>query len=281
MGCLFAARLAHAGIHTTLVDHRPERATRLAASGIHVEGLGDPLHATPVVTTDLPEEQDLVIVCVKAYSTASLKLRTDAPVLSLQNGLGNVETLCNAVGSANVLAGVTEEAAQTLGDGRVRHMASDVTRIGAWTSCPTAAVEECFARAGLRLEVTASPGQILWEQVSIRSALDPLSALLNVSNGRLLEIAEARQLMRDLVVESVKVASTEGYRFGYSLVEHAEERCRRFADCISPMLQDTRAGRRTEIEAISGEILRRAQLAALPTPRTRVIWQLVKGLEQR
>ena len=87
--------------------------------------------------------------------------------------------------------------------------------------------------------------------------------------------------MRDLVVETAKVAATEGYKFGYSLVERAEEVCKETADNISSMLQDVRAGKRTEIDAISGEILRRAQLASLPTPRTRVVWQLVKGLEQR
>jgi 2-dehydropantoate 2-reductase len=47
------------------------------------------------------------------------------------------------------------------------------------------------------------------------------------------------------------------------------------------MLQDVRAGKRTEIDAISGEIIRRAELASLPTPRTRVVWQLMKGLESR
>ena len=108
-----------------------------------------------------------------------------------------------------------------------------------------------------------------------------MTALLDVPNGRLLELREVRQLMRDLVVEATKVAATEGYRFNYSLVERAEDVCRDTAENISSMLQDVRAGKRTEIDAISGEILRRAQYASLPTPRTRVVWQLVKGLEER
>ena len=86
---------------------------------------------------------------------------------------------------------------------------------------------------------------------------------------------------KDRVVEAAKVASTEGYRYEYSLVEKAEEMCKQTGDNISSMLQDVRAGKSTEIDAISGEILRRAELASLNIPRTRVIWQLVKGLEQR
>ncbi|MCC6152642.1 MAG: hypothetical protein IT367_02730 [Candidatus Hydrogenedentes bacterium] len=87
--------------------------------------------------------------------------------------------------------------------------------------------------------------------------------------------------MRDLVVEAVKVAATEGYRFENSVVEVAEKTCTDTAENISSMLQDVRAGRTTEIDALSGEIVRRAQLSALPTPRTRVVWQLIKGIERR
>ena len=83
--------------------------------------------------------------------------------------------------------------------------------------------------------------------------------------------------MRDLVVEAVKVATSEGYRFPYSLVEKTEEICRKTAGNTSSMLQDMRNGKPTEIDAISGEILARAEAAALPTPRTRVVWQLVRG----
>ncbi|GMW02249.1 MAG: hypothetical protein AMXMBFR84_33850 [Candidatus Hydrogenedentota bacterium] len=61
----------------------------------------------------------------------------------------------------------------------------------------------------------------------------------------------------------------------------AEERCIQTYDHISAMLQDVRQGKVTEIESVSGEILRRAQHAALPCPRTRVVWQMMKGLEQR
>jgi len=134
-------------------------------------------------------------------------------------------------------------------------------------------------KAGFDVEATEAPGQLVWEKVAINAAINPITAILNVPNGTILDIREARQLMRDLVVEAAKVASTEGYRFGQSLIEAAEDVCRATASNISSMLQDVRAGKPTEIDAISGEILRRAQLASLPAPRTRVIYQLVRGLE--
>ncbi len=281
MGCLFAARLAKSGVQTVLVDYRPERAARLQKTGITVETDSGSYTAKPQVVSVPPDNQNLTIVLVKAYSLKNLQFRGEGPIVTLQNGLGNIETLCSMIGSARVLAGTTCEAATLVGEGHVKHTGSGVTTVGSWTSCPTKAAVEILEKAGLEVEVTEAPGQKLWEKVTINAAINPLTALLNVPNGRLLELREARQLMRDLVVETAKVAATEGYKFGFSLVERTEDVCRQTASNLSSMLQDVRAGKRTEIDAISGEILRRAQIASLPTPRTRVVWQLVKGLEQR
>lgn len=281
MGCLFSTRLALSGVQTTLVDHRNDRASRLQQSGITIETSSDTLAAKPAVTTRVPDGQDLVVVLTKSFSTPTLRLPHNTVVLTLQNGLSNVETLCSLVGSSCVLAGTTCEAATLLDEGRVRHVAAGLTTFGSWTSCAPQTAADILGNAGFEIEVTEAPGQKLWEKAAINAGINPLTALLNVPNGRLLELTEARQLMRDLVVEAAKIAATEGYRFEYSLVERAEEICCNTAGNISSMLQDIRAGRKTEIDAISGEILRRAELASLPTPRTRVVWQLVKSLENK
>lgn len=279
MGCLFAARLAQSGAKTCLVDYKTDRVARLNESGITVESESGTITAKPEVVPSIPAGAALVLVLCKSYSTGRLRFPPDVPVLTLQNGLGNVETLCSMVGSARVLVGITSEAATLLGDGKVRHAAAGITRFGAWTSCPTEPALGLLRKAGFETEVTEAPGQLIWEKVSINAAINPLTAILNVPNGMLIELKEVRQLMRDLVVEAAKVAATEGYRFDHSLVEIAEDICRKTNSNISSMLQDIRAGKQTEIDAISGEILRRAQLASLPTPRTRVIYQLVRGLE--
>lgn len=281
LGCLFAVRLARSGAKVHLVDHDAKRAARLSASGITVERDGNRDTVTVPVSTAIPSGMDLILILTKAYSTADLTLPEKTPVLTLQNGLGNVETLCTLIGSARVLAGTTAEAATLLNEGHTHHVAAGMTRIGAWTSCPAEPAVDAFRAAGFDVEITESPGQLLWEKLAISAGINPLTAILGVPNGHLLQIKETRQLMRDLVVEAVKVAATEGYRFEHSVVETAESICHATQDNISSMLQDIRAGKRTEIEAISGEVIRRAQAASLPTQRTRVIYQLVRGLERR
>jgi len=281
LGCLFAARLAQSGLSVTLADYRPDRAERLKKSGIVVESSTETIHAQPAIVSCIPEGMDVLIVLVKAYSTPLLELPKTGAVLTLQNGLGNAETLAGRIGSARLLAGTTSEGATLLDEGRVRHAGRGRTVFGAWTSCPVEPAYTMISQAGFDVEITESPGQCLWQKAAVSAGINPLTALLDVPNGQLLAIREARQLMRDLVVEAAKVAGIEGYRFKISLVELAEEVCRQTAENISSMLQDVRTGRRTEIDAISGEILQRAQAASLPTPRTRMIWQLIKSLEQR
>jgi len=280
MGCLYAARLSRGGIDTVLVDHRSDRAARLSNSGIRVESPEGEYTAELKTVSSVPTNVDLAIVLVKSNFTNNLTFNGKTSVLTLQNGLGNVETLCTSAGSANLLAGVTSEAATLMGEGHVRHVARGLTRFGAWTSCSVNAAQQALSKAGFQVEITDSPGQVIWEKTAINSGINPLTALLNITNGQILQIPEVRQLMRDLVVEAVKVASTEGYRFTHSVVELAELMCTQTSDNVSSMLQDVRAGKPTEIEAISGEIIRRGLHAALPTPRTRVVWQLVKGLEK-
>lgn len=280
MGCLFAARLAKSGVDVSLVDHRSDRAARINAQGIMVDTSAGTEQQKVKVVSSVPGNQDLLIVCVKSHATKGLALNGRGAVLTIQNGLGNIETLCSMVGSPNLLVGVTTEASTLLADGHVRYAASGVTRLGAWTSCSIDAASRALAKAGFAVETTESPGQAVWEKVAVNAGINPITALLDIPNGRILDIPEARQLMRDLVVEAVKVACTEGYRFDKSLVEVAEATCEETKDNISSMLQDVRAKRRTEIDAISGEIMRRAQLSALPTPRTRVVWQLLKGMER-
>ena len=280
IGCLFACRLENAGIHVTLVDYREDRAARLSNTGIIVSSSSGEIKAKPTVVSHVPEDVDLFVIATKSYNINDLSIPKGIPVLVLQNGLGNTETICSKVGTSNVLAGSTSEAAVLLEEGRVSHTATGRTVLGPWTSCEWASAQRALERAGFSVEYTRAPGQAVWEKAAINAGINPLTALLNVPNGRLIEIPEVRQLMRDLVVEAVKVATTEGYRFPYSLVEKAEEVCKQTAQNTSSMLQDLRRGRQTEIDAISGEIIRRGQLAHLPTPRTHVVWQLVKGLEK-
>ncbi len=281
LGCMFAARLARCGVSTWLIDHQPSRAARLNKTGITIETAHERYTQSPVVTTTIPDDLDFILVLTKAHATSSLRLPTHTPVLTLQNGLGNAETLARLVGNGRVLAGTTAEAVTWISEGHVRHVAEGGVVFGPWTNADAETPMKTLQAAGFTVTVTDAPGKAIWEKAIINAAINPVTAVLNVPNGALLKKRETRELMRDLSIEATRVAVAEGYRFEYSLVEKTEQICEITRENISSMLQDVRKGKRTEIDAISGEILRRAQKTLTPTPRTRVVYQLVRALEPK
>lgn len=280
LGCLFAARLAHAGVQVSLVDYLEKRAALLNKTGITVSSSDGDLHQHVPTVTTITDAPDLILVLVKAYTTSTLHLPSRVPVLTLQNGLGNAEILTAASTENPVLAGATSEAVTWLDVGRVRHVADGSTVFGSWTVCDTEAPLRLLQAAGFDARVTDVPQKAIWKKAIINAGINPLTAVLNVPNGALLDKQESRELMRDLVVEATNVAAAEGYSFEQNLVEETERMCHITRENISSMLQDIRNKKRTEIDAISGEVLRRGQNAQVPTPRTLDIYQQICALEQ-
>jgi len=279
LGCLFAGRLAHAGIQVSLVDYRKDRAALLNKTGITITTLDGDMHQRIEVITKGFNSADILFVLVKSHATASLQLPQNTPVLTLQNGLGNAEILSNS-GLVSLMAGATSEAVTWLDTGHVRHAASGKTIFGAWTFCDTVQPLNLLQRAGFDAEVTKNPAKAIWKKAIINAGINPLTALLNLKNGALLEREETVELLRILVLEAVSVAEAEGYHFDCDLVEETLQVCSATCDNESSMLQDIRNSRRTEIDAISGEILRRAHRAGLKVPHTQTIYNLVRTREQ-
>ena len=140
MGCLFAGFLAKSGQDVWILDKRPERAERLNREGIKIEGISGN-HKVKVNATARPEDikkPELVIICVKSYDTESAikhikpALTETTYIVTLQNGLGNVETIAEIAGENNVIGGITSNGATLLSDGHVRHAGKGETIIGRW-----------------------------------------------------------------------------------------------------------------------------------------------------
>jgi len=217
---------------------------------------------------------------VKSHATPYVNLPMNAPVLTLQNGLGNVETLLDTDVTA-LMAGTTSEAVTWLDTGHVRHVAPGKTVFGPWTPCDTEEPLRLLQNAGFDTTVTDNPAKAIWKKAIINAGINPLAAILNVPNGALLKKTESRELLRRLVIEAEKVAAIEGHYYDCNMVEETERICEVTRDNICSTLQDIRNCKRTENDAISGEILRRAYQAGFEVPHTHTIYNLVCAMEQR
>ena len=142
MGCLFASFLTEAGEDVWLIDHHPARAAKIAKRGVRLEGISGKRQVTVNITAS-PQEVglcELILVCVKSYDTKKAikdNLSLIGPssyVLTLQNGVGNMEIISAAVGKEKTIGGMTSEGTTLLEDGYVRHAGRGETSIG--EACP-------------------------------------------------------------------------------------------------------------------------------------------------
>jgi 2-dehydropantoate 2-reductase len=290
MGCLFGGMLAEAGHTVRLVTRLPEEAGQIQVHGVRLEGLsGERTLALPA-TADVREAADaeLVLLAVKAYDTATAVAAVAAaippptPVLTLQNGLENVETIAAAVGPERTLGGITAHGATGLGVGHVRHAGRGPTVIGEADGPATERTERLaavFGEAGLETTVTDDLTATIWHKLIVNVGINALASLMQRRNGELLDGGPAEALLEQAVAEAVAVAAAQGIAVDLATeAGRVKEVCRATAMNLNSMLQDLRHGRRTEIDFINGAIVRVGDAVGVPTPVNRVLTQLVRAV---
>jgi 2-dehydropantoate 2-reductase len=142
-----------------------------------------------------------------------------------------------------------------------------------------APLADLLRTAGFLIEYSPDANALLWGKLVINAAINPLTALLGVPNGELLNRSTARALMSAAAREAAAVAVAQGIVLPFpDPVLAAESIARRTAVNISSMLQDVLRGAPTEIDAISGAIVQAGAQTGAPTPINRTLWQLVKAL---
>jgi 2-dehydropantoate 2-reductase len=287
MGCLFAARLHNGGQDVTLLETLHERVEEINRKGVEVEGVSGSYKAT-VPALSAPQfipPPDLVLICVKAYHTLSAArsireiVGPQTRVLSLQNGLGNLETLSEALGPDKVLGGVTAEGATVLGPGSIRHAGEGETIIqdGVFSE----AIISAFMNAGFRSRADKNIRGYIWGKLLVNVGINALAALTRLKNGRLPEMEGSRLIMQEAVAEALRVSSSLQISLPYpDPLGKVMQVCRDTADNVASMLQDVLKRRRTEIGFINGAIVREGKRLGVPTPVNSTLTSLVTVIEE-
>lgn len=287
LGCLHAALLGKAGVPTSLLDHRPDRASLIRERGIVVEDEGT-TWTQPVLCSARPDDlpiPDVLILCVKTFQTsraarhAAVLVGPETVVLRLQNGLANPDCLLELAPAQRIVLGTSGQGANTVGPGHVRRAGGGPTRIGPLV--PDGRPAAGRAAEALRLalpdaEVSDDVATILWSKLVINAAINPLTAITGLRNGQLLEIPLLRAALRDLAREAERSGIARGAKLTAGEGgQAAVDACRLTAANRSSMLQDVSAGRRTEIDDICGAVVREAEAAGGSAPLNRALAWLV------
>ncbi len=286
LATLFAARLAAADVFITMLGTWPEGLAALSEKGVRVDGDDRAFH---VHATDNPAECKgirFALVLVKAWQTERAAhqlsgcLAEDGVALTLQNGLGNDTVLAWTLGLPRVARGVITLGATLLAPGLV--CLGGVGTVSLESHPRLSPLKEMIHRAGFVVNVVSDLQSLVWSKLAVSSAINPLTALLRVKNGELLELPSARALMGELARETAAVAKTLGVVLPFPGPElTAEEVAQRTAENQSSMLQDVLRGAPTEIDAINGAVVRLAEENNLKVPVNRTVWSLVKAIPVR
>ena len=288
LACLFAARYSAAGAPVTLLGTWPEGLEAIRQQGVRLVDANGREQAYPVQVVDNPRAcagARQALVLVKSWQTGraarqlAVCLAEDGLALTLQNGLGNRQALEQALGASRVALGVTTVGANLLGPGRVRPAGEGTITLGEHAGILP--VVEGLRIAGFTVELTSDPTGLLWGKLVINAAINPITALLGIANGELLERPQARWLAAATALEAAEVARAQGIHLPYPDPEAAVEGVAgRTAANRSSMLQDVQREAPTEIDAICGAIVLAGEQWGVPTPVNRTLWMLVKSMNK-
>ncbi|MFC4552163.1 MULTISPECIES: ketopantoate reductase family protein [Halorussus] len=266
----------------TLVGRDPHVAA-VRQSGLRVTGAFD-FAVRPTATTDGTDlSADLAVVTVKSFDTeaAAESLATGAfdAALSLQNGMGNEETLAERL-DCPILAGTATYGAMRPEPGTVECTGVGEVVLGPRAGGSSKIAEEAgaaFCAAGIETTVAEDVPRRLWEKLAVNAGINATTALARVDNGALLA-GPANDVATAAARETAHLARAVGVELADEAAAAAVERV---ADATaanaSSMRQDVRAGRRTEVEAINGYVADRAREEGVDVPVNRTMANLLRA----
>ncbi len=294
MACLFAARLSAHRHNVVMLGAWPEGAAALRARGVRLIDAVGRARSYPVRVTEDPRECAGVrnaIVLVKSWQTQRAAnqlmqcLDEGGLALSLQNGLGNLEILAAALGSARSAAGTTTYAATLVAPGVVRPLGMGEVLLAqpkpeqftALAPNRQYALDSILAHSNLKVRRVDDLRGLLWGKLVINSAINPVTALFDLKNGDIVRVREAWEKARELALETARVAAALDIPLPFlDPVAEVERVALATAENTSSMLADLRRGAPTEIDAINGAIVKYGATCGVPTPANLEMLRAIK-----
>ena len=299
LGTVYSCLLKNSGHYVAGVDQQSV-IDDIKVHGVRVTGIWGEHEARldwlATSVAEIPDRDfDLIILSVKAYETAGVaeKLQSlitpDTYLMLAQNGYGNFEAAARYINAGNIILGRVIFGSETIasGNSRVTVIADDVILGSPLNIISSEVLEEMarlFSEAGIPTRYSDEIMKYVWGKIIYNSALNPLGAILEVSYGKLAEIPETRQLMDRIIEEIFDVLSAldqpalwpdaTAYKEAFYGQMIPSTR-----DHHASMLQDIQRGRRTEIDALNGAVVRLGEQLYIDTPVNRVISTLLRARE--
>ncbi|WLD93826.1 ketopantoate reductase family protein [Alkalihalobacillus sp. AL-G] len=295
MGCLFGGKLKQSNFDVTLFNRKNDHMKTIEAEGLRIiERDGTTSNVDIPVVTDpknLAERYDLIIILVKTFATEKVlnqilhTMDEESIILTLQNGVGNIERLEQMVPNSLVGAGGAGCGAGIIEPGLIAHRAWGKTFIG-FSSKKTESnglqkIADMLTKSGLKTYVSDDVQSVIWSKLLVNVAYNGLTAVTRLKNADVVLPVEGKEVVRKLVEEAVSVADAKGINllFQQPVRECIEMGIEEIGKNKSSMLTDVINERKTEIDVINGAVTKYGASHSIPTPYNEMMTSLVKIIE--
>ncbi len=292
VGAYYGARLQQAGEDVTLCA-RGANLLALKEHGLAVKSFKGDFHVNVKATLDPWEfaPYDLSLFAVKSYDTDAAArqikgcLAQDGILMTIQNGVENEEALCKHFPRECVMGGNSRIGAQMTAPGKLLHTALGIIEFGELDGRITPRAEKLkalFERAGIYGELTSDLKAIRWYKLMGNNSTNTISALSHTTLGQMFKDEDGYNLVRTLMLETLKVGRAEGANVDDARVDAQLKGLYKSLnlDAIkTSTLQDLERGKPLEYDAIAGAVVRAARRHNISVPATETVYTLLKLLE--
>jgi 2-dehydropantoate 2-reductase len=288
VGCYYGGMLARAGHRVTLIG-RQVHVEAFRKSGLRFEGLKFDERVPVEASTEASAVRGarLVLFCVKSTDTEKAAaqmaphLDAGALIVNLQNGVDNTERIEEILRSARVRNAVVPAAvyvaAEMAGPGHVKHHGRGDLVVGS----ASGEIKAWFEAADVPVALSDNVAGELWAKLVVNCAYNALSAISQLPYGRMIQGPGIREVMRDVVEETLAVAKASGVRMAPDMLAQTYRIAEAMPTQYSSTAQDLARGKPTEIDHLNGYVLRRGEALGIPTPANRALHALVKLIESK
>ncbi len=291
MGSLYGGYLSRQN-EVYLVDRSPEKAALISERGVTIHEKEGKAVYHPGCVTDSSNlgRMDLVILFTKAmFSRDALEknkglIGPDTYLLTLQNGAGHEEVLAPYAARDHIAIGTTEHNCSVLSPCEISHGGGGRTNLGLayGDSQALAGVKEAFEACGFATMLHDNIRRLIWDKLFINASSSVVSGVLQVHQGFLLSSAWGWGMVESLVREAVAVACAQGQDFRCEeVLSHVRAVVSSAPAGFTSIYADLKNGRRTEVDTISGAVLRAAEQAGVAVPSHALMVCLVHAMEEK
>lgn len=289
MGLLYGAKLSRCA-QVVLVGNNEAHVRQINENGIVLkrDGAESVYHVPAVLSGQAQETADLVILFTKAYLTGEALAQNgaligpDTALLTLQNGAGHEAVLERFADAKRILLGTTAQGSYRENAHTIVNSGLGETAIGAIDSGFTgiAEIAAVFEQAGFPCKISDNIRRMVWNKLMINASSSVLSGVLGVNQGYIAGNESAWEICKKLIGEICAAAAGEGYPFDAAeQTERIRSHLNNAPDGYTSIYADLKNGRKTEVDFISGAVVRAAKEQGREAPTQQLMVQMVHAME--